>query len=978
MYADQLKRLGFDLAYLSLLTKAGVKPLSRWEKEFAPETEEILRDLGLKTQTVRRSVRSGKEVRELIFSRSSRCLDLYATRFDGTAIDRSASNMRIEGLLFGYPSCCVESFATKGYVKNSLRKADQRILFHWACRECPITPLLVPYYREIYRECRSAMQGRVVSALSVVREAVVAENLRKAVATAASLIALGALPSSEAKYMPGNPHWIELGAEQDPDGDYLTTDEETLIHMDPDWGDENSNSVPDGVDLAKTLSAAVDLLRAEESSVHTHVVHSGTWGEEACDACGEMVNMGFMKIISPIEGEFISMPYIAKHYMEHGGFSYAGGIHTGRVDVPLLRRLLWPTGMEHFTAEPEEKDADNDELRDWEEPPFGLEPDNPDSDGDTVLDGMQLAKELRAELDVLPRHVMKDEPYIIEHPMDGIERCARCGEWVVMDIWDVINPVAGSSISISSMALHFMQQGGFSWHGGQLHGGEGRVDPLELRAVLTGEGDGHLLAVSPDGDQDLLTDQEELDLGSDPGNPDENGDGVLDGVGLAEDTAGEVAALPDEPSHEHVYRLDFQLKGLEQCDICGQNVNMGHLTVVSPIAQLYVPVPYIALHYMEHGSFSYAGDVHGQGRLDVKLLVEALHSAGPGHILAVEDDTDGDGLKDREEWYFDTDKDVVDTNFDGVPDGFSLAHDLWEAVGELPWFDETEDGLKDRPFVIEHRLRGLATCDTCGETVNMGWIEVINPMENIHLAIPYIGLHYMRRGSFSYGGQAPGEPQAGRVNPCLLDIALKGDGTSHLVVLPQDKDGDGLFDSEEAHFGCRPCVADSDGDGVLDGVGLARRMHRQIQELPTEENAARTYVIHYETDCYTHCSICGEDVNCGHVEITNPLTGLSIRISYMELHFMEFGSLAAGREERVDPLLLEAILRPGVIIAVGANGTTLRWKGAPGKTYQVFVATDPSGPWEAGPEFQGDGTELVYEDNGTSGAERKFYKIQAW
>jgi len=173
-------------------------------------------------------------------------------------------------------------------------------------------------------------------------------------------------------------------------------------------------------------------------------------------------------------------------------------------------------------------------------------------------------------------------------------------------------------------------------------------------------------------------------------------------------------------------------------------------------------------------------------------------------------------------------------------------------------------------------------------------------------------------------------------------------------------------------------VADSDGDGILDGIELAREMHRQMQELPTEENAAKTYVLHYETDCYTHCSICGEDVNCGHVEITNPLTGLSIRISYMELHFMEFGSLAASREERVAPILLEAILRPGVIIAGRENQTTLRWKGAAGRTYQVFVASDPSGPWDAGPEFQGDGSELVYTDDGTSGTERKFYKILAW
>ena len=32
----------------------------------------------------------------------------------------------------------------------------------------------------------------------------------------------------------------------------------------------------------------------------------------------------------------------------------------------------------------------------------------------------------------------------------------------------------------------------------------------------------------------------------------------------------------------------------------------------------------IELHYMRHGSFSYAGDVHGKGRLDIALLVKIL------------------------------------------------------------------------------------------------------------------------------------------------------------------------------------------------------------------------------------------------------------------------------------------------------------------------------------------------------------------
>ena len=71
MKTSPLKNLEFELAYLSLLTKEGLKPLSRWEKAFDSTTEESLRRLGLKTRVVERSVQSGRRLRELLFSSPS-------------------------------------------------------------------------------------------------------------------------------------------------------------------------------------------------------------------------------------------------------------------------------------------------------------------------------------------------------------------------------------------------------------------------------------------------------------------------------------------------------------------------------------------------------------------------------------------------------------------------------------------------------------------------------------------------------------------------------------------------------------------------------------------------------------------------------------------------------------------------------------------------------------------------------------------
>ena len=148
-----------QLAYLALLTARGIKPLSRWEKPLSADILSIINgafDL-LTAQTIR-TAKNGNEVREHLFSRSQPYLDLYLEAFDRQPISRSADTQRIEGFLFGYPPCCVEQFIRKSYTPNDLDEADQRILFHWACKDCRVTPLLLPLYRTVHE-----MLGRWVN-----------------------------------------------------------------------------------------------------------------------------------------------------------------------------------------------------------------------------------------------------------------------------------------------------------------------------------------------------------------------------------------------------------------------------------------------------------------------------------------------------------------------------------------------------------------------------------------------------------------------------------------------------------------------------------------------------------------------------------------------------------------------------------------------------------------------------------------------
>jgi hypothetical protein len=146
-----LKETDFELAYLAVLTCEGLKPLSRWEKPLSEQDLDGLQQMGLQTRLVRRTVQTGKSVVEALFGTSPACLQIYLDRFGGRPVDKSPETVHIEGFLFGYPPCCVEQYARQPYAPNDVPEQEQKILFHWACKGCRITPLLIPAYAKAHR-----------------------------------------------------------------------------------------------------------------------------------------------------------------------------------------------------------------------------------------------------------------------------------------------------------------------------------------------------------------------------------------------------------------------------------------------------------------------------------------------------------------------------------------------------------------------------------------------------------------------------------------------------------------------------------------------------------------------------------------------------------------------------------------------------------------------------------------------------------
>lgn len=295
---------------------------------------------------------------------------------------------------------------------------------------------------------------------------------------------------------------------------------------------------------------------------------------------------------------------------------------------------------------PVSQDADSDLLSSAEETAIGYLPFNSDQNRDTVFDGVELAQHCGGVVNRLPVYIpgtmmpIPYGPYKVHREMFGSELCDICGQkvnmggveifnpWVELQYPDPNDPLDGAVLP--ELALHYLEHGSFDCFGDVHHG---RVDVTRLMRVLETrflyDPNGHRLPVDgADLDGDLLKDTEELASGYNLYEADQDDDLTADGIELAGQCAQAIDSLPvfdpNGPEIHALHKVSFMQRGLENCDICGATVNMGYWQVTNLKLRLSIDVPVLSLHYMGHGSFSYAGDVHGKGRMDVALLVKIL------------------------------------------------------------------------------------------------------------------------------------------------------------------------------------------------------------------------------------------------------------------------------------------------------------------------------------------------------------------
>jgi len=315
--------------------------------------------------------------------------------------------------------------------------------------------------------------------------------------------------------------------------------------------------------------------------------------------------------------------------------------------------------------------------------------------------------------------------------------------------------------------------------------------------------DTHQLKVNQDADADLLADKEEIAIGYRVFKADQNRNQIRDGVELAKRCGVVIEQLPweDEVTDPNqTYKWCMLQYGLETCDVCGATVNMGPAGIVNPRLGLRVDCPLIAIHYMEHGSFGYEGDVH-KGRLDVAALSRALEIRFPydpnEHQLAVDgNDLDGDFLTDNEELAAGYNLYNSDQDNDLTVDGIELARQCAEVIDALPVYEPNKPDVNEA-YKVNFLQRGLEWCEICGESVNMGYRQVVNPNLGLSIEVPVIVCHYMEHGSFSYSGDVH---EKGRIDVALLVKILEMPrrcGDLGTIYLPGDLNQDCRVDIDD-------------------------------------------------------------------------------------------------------------------------------------------------------------------------------------
>ncbi len=448
--------------------------------------------------------------------------------------------------------------------------------------------------------------------------------------------------------------------------------------------------------------------------------------------------------------------------------------------------------------------------------------------------------------------------------------------------------------------------------------------------------DKHVKPIPDDPDGNFLTDAEEQALGDVSGNPDGNG-GMPDGIRLAHHLFVRIDQLPicppppeldangtvpgtTPPSDVPLCKTMREANCIEHCTVCGEPYNCSDIAITrqwstDPMMASGSDVPvelrvsFAALHYMQHGSLSYKWREGGyEGRVDVVALLRMLTPPPPPFEVHW-----APGETCPPAWTIDparpAGRDVI--HFSGPTAVYSNACVALTTVGPPQIVVDPNARTVELAFGPSPMMPCTMNYDpVCGLEGAFGplpegdWVFFARSEQDALISFKI---------AFHVGPPGPGPDK-------------------HVKAIPDDADGDFLTDGEEQALQRNPQNPDENQNGILDGVELARDLFMRVDglpecgaqpvadsgdpavgQIPSAMGSCKT--IHLAR-CTEPCAICGEQYNCGYIEISNPaLDQLPFQLSFAALHYMQHGSFGSkwngqAYAERVDIMRLLMALGP--------------------------------------------------------------------
>ncbi len=480
-----------------------------------------------------------------------------------------------------------------------------------------------------------------------------------------------------------------------------------------------------------------------------------------------------------------------------------------KLAVAAIVVLSWVSGQA--------PDTDGDGLTDAQEATFGTDPNNPDTDGDGLGDEV----EVWADDDGDGKNNALESRYADADGDDTPDQFdADDADACVPDIWAWACDTDNDGLTSEQEVFDFFTDPDDADTDGDgvIDGDEAFVDSdgdgwndARESSVADLDGDGYadqydpdnwwpcvpsLLADVCDQDGDGLTRAQELAYGTDPTNPDTDGDGEPDGAEAHLDTDGDgindalESSIIDSDGDGIADEFDPATGTCETCDVDGDG-----LTTAQEAA---------------FGTDPNNPDTDGDGLLDGEEVwtdddgdgknnaIESRYADADGDdtpdqfdaddddacipdVLAWACDSDNDGLTSEQEVFvFFTDPDVADTDGDGVIDG------------DEAFVDSDGDGWND--------ARESSIDDLDGD----GYADQYDP-DNWWPCDPSLLADVCDQDS---DGLTRAQEVAYGTDPTHPDT--DGDGKPDGEEAHLDTDGDGINDALESS------IIDSDGDGIVD------------------------------------------------------------------------------------------------------------------------------------------------------------------